>query len=71
MKLQATQQLTGLAAATAATSRAARYQGIACASSWPKTFGGDTHGETNSMFVDLPVIATDKHRLRRPEDRSH
>ena len=69
MKLQATQQLTGLAAAIATPSRAAAYQGT-CAG-WPKTFGGDTHGETNQMFVDLPVIATSKHRLRRPEDRSH
>jgi hypothetical protein len=66
LKTLATHQLSGLAAETAASRGRAANQGT-CAYPWP---GGDTHG-VNAMFVDLEVIATSKHRFRRPEDRSH
>ena len=65
LNTQATHQLSGMAAESAASRRAAS-QGT-CAYPWP---GGDAHG-SNDTFVDLKVIATPKHRLRRPEDRSH
>jgi hypothetical protein len=66
LKLQATQQLSGMAAGSAASRRASHPAGI-CAYPW---LGSDTVG-TNPMFADLKVIATPKHRLRRPEDRTH
>lgn len=66
LKTLATYQLSGPAAETAASRGRVAIEGN-CAYPWP---GSDTHG-VNGMFVDLPVIATSKHRLRWPEDRSH
>ena len=66
MNTLATYQLSGMAAEAAASRGRVANQGN-CAYPWP---GGDAHG-VNDMFVDLKVITTSKHRLRRPEDRSH
>jgi hypothetical protein len=62
MKTLTTQQLSEMAA-MAAASRGA------CASGGAYTWLGNDLG--NSIFADRKVIATPKHRLRRPEDRSH
>lgn len=79
MNFQATQQLSGTAAETASprvasTSRAVHMNADrlgTCAYPWPVTFGGNPPGMNGTMLIERSVIATPKHRLRRPEDRSH